>query len=201
MKTVINISSKLTARLVAAAVVVVSSLFASGCKNCAEPVKEPGCYEVTYQDFVFGSPPSTMTRTVCTADNKDGIPVLFIEDCEKVLHYERTGPIETTPFPPDSSLCLQDDADPSKVLMLNFSKGNYLWCCGLTTKFSGDASIIITENSLTFKGTTNDGSFEATINRVDPFGGVATLKSATGQVLCSITDTFYLSNDCPPCKP
>ena len=91
-------------------------------------------------------------------------------------------------------VCLQDDADPDRVLLLDTRTGIYRFCCdGVTYKGRGR----VEKGVCTYKleDDTRARYVLASINRAT-FTGTASLYSPRGTLKCSITDSDTRTNSC-----
>jgi hypothetical protein len=91
-------------------------------------------------------------------------------------------------------LCLQDDADPTKVVFINSSTGDYRFCCGGTV-ISGRGQVSIRGSIYTLE----DNSTGRRVLARDDEGvhkGTATLQMPSVALNCVIGDRNTLNNSC-----
>jgi hypothetical protein len=94
-------------------------------------------------------------------------------------------------------VALQDDSDPSIVLMWNSTTGQYLFCCKGTT-FTGTGKSTIKGCVFTLQHNPAD---RRVLGRADKavHAGNASIQAPPGAVRCTISDRNTL-NDTPTCQ-
>jgi HYR domain-containing protein len=92
------------------------------------------------------------------------------------------------------NVCLQDDSNPSTVVLLNSSTGEYRFCCGGTT-FDGIGTVKIKGCTITLQDNTSDFRVVASVDN-SVFRGSASLQSPPGTIRCAITDRDTRNNNC-----
>jgi len=90
--------------------------------------------------------------------------------------------------------CLQDDGDPSRVVLVNSLTGDYRFCCG-GTMYAGRGTVSSRAGVVTLEHT---GSGRRVTIRVDKMlkVGTASLQAPPGSVVCTIRDTNTANNQC-----
>lgn len=91
-------------------------------------------------------------------------------------------------------VCLQDDSNPSTVLLINSTTGDYRFCCGGTT-FTGRGTVIVRGCTITLQHNPSDRRVIASIDN-SVFRGTASLQSPPGTIKCTITDRDTRNNSC-----
>jgi hypothetical protein len=92
------------------------------------------------------------------------------------------------------NVCLQDDSNPSTIVLLNSSTGEYRFCCGGTT-FDGIGTVKIKGCTITLQDNTSDFRVVASVDN-SVFRGSASLQSPPGTIRCAITDRDTRNNSC-----
>jgi subtilisin-like proprotein convertase family protein len=88
---------------------------------------------------------------------------------------------------------LQDDSDPSKVVLWNTTTGEYSFCCGGTT-FSGVGKSLVSGNTLALEHNATDRRVRANLNNgTNPPRGNASLQFSN-ILLCTIADRNTTNN-------
>jgi len=90
--------------------------------------------------------------------------------------------------------CLQDDGDPSRVVLVNSLTGDYRFCCG-GTMYAGRGTVSSRAGVVTLEHT---GSGRRVTIRVDKIVkvGTASLQAPPGSIVCTIRDTNTANNQC-----
>jgi hypothetical protein len=91
-------------------------------------------------------------------------------------------------------VCLQDDSNPSTVLLFNSLTGDYRFCCRGTT-FTGGGAVTIKGCILTLQANPADRRVLATVDK-STFRGTASLQSPPGTTLCTIADRDIRNDSC-----
>jgi HYR domain-containing protein/PKD domain-containing protein len=89
---------------------------------------------------------------------------------------------------------LQDDTNPSIVLLVNTTTGDYLFCCG-ETSYAGRGTITRKGSVFTLEHRAPDRRVLARIDAAT-HTGTATLQSASGVTICGITDRDTTNDAC-----
>jgi hypothetical protein len=91
-------------------------------------------------------------------------------------------------------VCLQDDSNPTSVLLFNSFTGDYLFCSGGTT-FTGRGTVQKLGSTYTLTHNTSErrvlGRLEGALNR-----GTASLQWPVGTTRCTINDRDVRNNSC-----
>jgi hypothetical protein len=90
--------------------------------------------------------------------------------------------------------CLQDDSNPSTVLLINSFTGEYRFCCAGAV-FSGTGLVTVKGCILSLQHNPPDRRVLATIDK-SVFRGTASLQSPPGTIKCTITDRDLRNNTC-----
>jgi autotransporter-associated beta strand protein len=91
-------------------------------------------------------------------------------------------------------LCVQDDSDPPKVVLVNSTTGDYRFCCaGVVT--SGKGTISVRGNLVTLEHILATRRVTVRVSLVAR-QGTASDVSPPGAILCQITDTNITNNSC-----
>jgi hypothetical protein len=92
-------------------------------------------------------------------------------------------------------VCLQDDSNPSIVMMFNSSTGEYRFCCGGAV-FVGVGKVTIHGNVYILQHTSPGD--RRVVGRVDSSLNIgnATLQVPAGTTICTITDRDTTDNTC-----
>lgn len=90
--------------------------------------------------------------------------------------------------------CVQDDTNPSTVLLLNSITGDYRFCCGGTT-FTGRGTVSIRGCTIALQHNTSDRRVAASLD-TSAFKGSASLQAPPGTIKCSINDRDTRNNSC-----
>ena len=90
--------------------------------------------------------------------------------------------------------CLQDDSNPSNVLLFNATTGAYRLCCGGTT-FTGQGVLFKLGCTLTIQDNSIDRRLLAKIDNAT-FRGTASFQLPPGTLKCTITDRDTRNNLC-----
>jgi hypothetical protein len=96
-------------------------------------------------------------------------------------------------------VCIQDDGDPTIVLMFNSTSGDYLFCCG-ATKYTGQGSLKKKGGQITLTHNPLDRRLQASVSQATNTA-TATLQSPPGTQRCSITDRNITNNNCSCSMP
>jgi hypothetical protein len=91
-------------------------------------------------------------------------------------------------------VCLQDDSDPSRVLLFSTTTGQYLFCCGARS-FSGTGSVIVKGNNVTLSHVAPDRRVTARVD-LSSARGSASIQNEAGKTICTITDRNTTNNTC-----
>ena len=91
-------------------------------------------------------------------------------------------------------ICLQDDANPSTVLLFSSQTGDYRFCCNGTV-FTGRGTVIVRGSAITLQHNTTDRRVQANVDR-SVFRGTASLQSPPGTIRCTISDRDTRNNTC-----
>lgn len=90
--------------------------------------------------------------------------------------------------------CLQDDSNPSTVLLFNTTTGDYIFCCG-GTSYTGTGSVTAKGSTFTLQHNAPDrrvlGKLDSAVNK-----GSASLQVPPGNTICTITDRDTTNNSC-----
>lgn len=90
--------------------------------------------------------------------------------------------------------CLQDDSDPSRVVIFNAKTGEYRFCCG-GTAFTGVGTVTVRGCVVTISHNPPDRrvllTFDGSVKK-----GTASLQSPPGNIKCTITDRNTDNNTC-----
>jgi hypothetical protein len=89
------------------------------------------------------------------------------------------------------NICLQDDTKANRVLLINTTTGDYVYCCG-TSKFTGKGTVTQQGGIYTLQHSSPNGLVTAKVNTG------TTTKTGTASVGggCQITDTNLANNTC-----
>lgn len=91
-------------------------------------------------------------------------------------------------------VCLQDDGNPARSLLINSQTGDYRFCCGEEV-YTGRGTARRQGNTLTLTHNTSERRMQATVD-----GGVkratASLQSPIGIIRCTITDRNFNDSAC-----
>jgi HYR domain-containing protein/Calx-beta domain-containing protein len=90
--------------------------------------------------------------------------------------------------------CLQDDTNPSTVLLINSATGDYRFCCSGTT-YTGKGTVKKTGSTISLTSSSGDRRVQAQIDGLLK-RGTATLESPPGTIKCTITDRNTANNTC-----
>jgi subtilase family protein/HYR domain-containing protein len=93
-----------------------------------------------------------------------------------------------------SDVCLQDDGNPSTVLIFNSSSGAYTFCCGGVT-YTGTGKVTKSGGTIVLVHNPPDRRVQASINSAT-HSGTASLQQPPGTVRCTITDRDTRNNTC-----
>src|SRR6185295_5086952 len=88
--------------------------------------------------------------------------------------------------------CIQDDSDPSKVVLYNAQSGQYRFCCGGTT-YTGTGTVTIRGCIVTIQHNAHDRRVQIS---TDGNTGTASLQSPPGTIKCTIQDRNVKNNSC-----
>ncbi|HJQ26797.1 MAG TPA: HYR domain-containing protein [Blastocatellia bacterium] len=91
-------------------------------------------------------------------------------------------------------LCLQDDANPTTVVLVNTSTGDYRFCCNGTT-FTGRGKLTVRGSIYTLEHSTTDRRVLVTDDE-SQHRGTASLQVPPGTTRCTITDRDTRNNTC-----
>jgi hypothetical protein len=91
-------------------------------------------------------------------------------------------------------LCVQDDSDPTKVVLVNTTTGAYRFCCG-GNAYTGTGTIKVKGNLVTVEHNTGTKRVLIKVDRGARLG-TASLQSPPGTMVCSIRDTNITNNSC-----
>jgi hypothetical protein len=99
------------------------------------------------------------------------------------------------------NVCLQDDSNSSKRILINTTTGDYKICCNGVT-YTGKGKITQQGNIYTLEHNTLDRRVRATVNAgVSPKSGTASIQSPPGTLRCNITDSDMSNNTtCATCQ-
>ena len=91
-------------------------------------------------------------------------------------------------------LCVQDDANPAAMVLVNTTTGDYQFCCG-GNSYTGSGSVSIKGNLVTVE---QNKTNRRVIIKVDKGlkQGTASYASPPGSILCQIRDTNITNNSC-----
>jgi hypothetical protein len=91
-------------------------------------------------------------------------------------------------------LCVQDDSDPTRVVLVNTTTGQYRFCCG-GNAYTGMGTVTIKGNIVTVQ---HNNTNRRVLIKVDRGinQGTASLQTPPGTMLCSIRDTNLNNNSC-----
>jgi hypothetical protein len=95
-------------------------------------------------------------------------------------------------------ICIQDDSDPSKVLMFDSTTGDYMFCCG-TKHLVGKGIVSKRGCTVTLTQSGPNQRVSASVDRCQ-LKGTASIQFPIGVTLCSITDR-NMANDTCTCVP
>ena len=106
------------------------------------------------------------------------------------------GPVSASPPSPPVAFdqCLQDDADPTKVLVFNSQNGNYVYCCG-GTQYSGTGLVKIKGKVVCLTHNPVGRKLVATVDS-STHRGTASLQFPHATVPCIIIDRNTTNNTC-----
>lgn len=90
--------------------------------------------------------------------------------------------------------CIQDDSNPTTVLLLNSQTGAYRFCCNGAT-YSGVGTVTVRGCTITLQHNTMDRRISATIDK-SVFKGTASIQTPPGTMKCTITDRDTRNNSC-----
>jgi hypothetical protein len=90
-------------------------------------------------------------------------------------------------------VCLQDDSDASRVVLVNSSTGDYRFCCGGTT-YSGRGTVSVRGSIVTLEDNSDGLRVSVKVHR--GIAGTASLHSPPGKPLCIIRDRNTADNLC-----
>lgn len=99
-----------------------------------------------------------------------------------------------TPGTPVFNICLQDDSNPSTVLLFSSQTGDYRFCCG-GTAFTGKGTVIARGSVISLQQSTTDRRVQATVD-LSTSKGSAAFQSPPGTTRCTITDRNITNNTC-----
>jgi HYR domain len=91
-------------------------------------------------------------------------------------------------------ICLQDDSNPSIVVLVNSASGDYRFCCNGTI-FTGKGKVAIRGSVYTLEHNTADRRVLASDDEL-AHRGTASLQSPVGTTRCTITDRDTRNNTC-----
>jgi hypothetical protein len=91
-------------------------------------------------------------------------------------------------------LCVQDDSNPTKVVLVNTTTGQYRFCCG-GNAYTGIGTVTVKGNLVTVQ---HNNTNRRVLIKVDRGinQGTASLQSPPGTIVCSIRDTNLTNNSC-----
>jgi hypothetical protein len=90
--------------------------------------------------------------------------------------------------------CLQDDGNPTTVLLFNTLTGDYRFCCSGSV-FVGKGTVVKQGNIWTLTHNTTDRRVLARLD-VNSSSGTASLQTPPGTTRCTITDRKLTNNSC-----
>lgn len=141
--------------------------------NCS--VQSVVCKNQNNQVVTSGSPFPVGTSTVtCTATDASGNTA--------------TCSFSVTVF----SGCVQDDSDPSRVVLFNAQTGQYRFCCGGTV-YTGTGTVTVKGCLVTIQHNTTERRVQIS---TDGNTGNASLQSPPGTTRCTIQDRNVRNNSC-----
>ena len=91
-------------------------------------------------------------------------------------------------------VCLQDDGNPSTVLLFSSQTGDYRFCCGGTI-FTGRGTVIVKGGTISLQHNAADRRVQAIFDG-SVFKGTASLQSPPGTTRCTIADRDTRNNTC-----
>ncbi|HYP28851.1 MAG TPA: S8 family serine peptidase [Blastocatellia bacterium] len=93
-------------------------------------------------------------------------------------------------------ICLQDDTNPSIVVLVNSFTGQYRFCCNGTV-WTGTGKMQIQGNTFTLEHAATDRRVTVRLNNgLTPPSGSASLQAPPGTTRCTITDRDTRNNSC-----
>ena len=90
-------------------------------------------------------------------------------------------------------VCVQDDSDVSRVVLVNSSTGDYRFCCGGNT-FTGKGTVSVRGSIVTLED--NVAGRRVSVKVHKGVAGTASLHSPPGKPFCTIRDTNTADNQC-----
>ncbi|MBI3654448.1 MAG: HYR domain-containing protein [Acidobacteria bacterium] len=91
-------------------------------------------------------------------------------------------------------VCLQDDNNPTNVLVFNSTTGDYRFCCNGTT-ITGKGTVTIKGCSISLQHNTSNRRVTAMVDKT-VFRGSASLQSPPGTTACTLVDRDIRNNAC-----
>jgi hypothetical protein len=91
-------------------------------------------------------------------------------------------------------ICIQDDSDPSVVLLFNSTTGDYVFCCS-GTRYIGQGTVKKKGGQVTLIHTGTGQRMQANVSQATNTA-TASLQAPPGTNRCTITDRNLTNNSC-----